>query len=69
MGKWSFCENSKKKKKNLWEGCQGGGSVWEGVMVDVNGEVKFLLKLKKKYLFIGGRVGSGGGGGGGRGLV
>ena len=41
----SFCENSKKKKKNIFwvgGGWVGGGGVTLGVRVDVNGEVKFL---------------------------
>ena len=38
----------------------------EGVRVDVNEELKFLLKFKKKYFFFGGG-GGGVGGGGGRG--
>ena len=54
----SFWENSHKK-------FQGGGSVWGGVRVDVNEELKFLCKFKKNFFFLGG--GSGGGGGGGSG--
>ena len=42
----------------------GGGGVGLGFGVDVNGEVKFLRKIKKKNFFRGG-VGRGGGGGGG----
>ena len=46
---------------------RGGGSGWGGggVRVDVNEELKFLGKFKKK---IGGDVGSGGGRVGGTGL-
>ena len=40
----------------------GSGRVSGGVSVDMNREVKFLRKLKKIYIFVGG-VGSGRGGG------
>ena len=40
------------------------GGVGFGVRVDVNGEVKFLLKLKKNFFLGGGGVGRGGGVGG-----
>ena len=70
MENWSFCENS--KKKLFFLGVGGGGSGWGGgirlgVRVDVNGEVKFLWKFKKKNFFLGGGgwVGVGGGRGGG----
>ena len=45
----------------------GRGQVWGGggVRVDVNEELKFLRKFKKKNFF-GGGGGSGGGGGGGQ---
>ena len=43
----------------------GGGSGWWGVRVDVNEELKFLGKFKKKNLW----GGSGGGGSGHRGRV
>ena len=60
----SFCANSQKKN-------QGGRSVWGGggggVRVDVNEELKFLCKFKKKFWGPGG--GGGGGGVGGRGRV
>ena len=46
----------------------GGGSGW-GVMVDVNEELKFLCKFKKKNLGGGWVVGGGGGRWGGRGWV
>ena len=39
----------------------GSGSGW-GVRVDVNEELKFLLKFKKKKKFWGGGGGGGGGG-------
>ena len=57
----SFCENSQKKKKKFKGGgvALGGGG---GVRVDVNEELKFLCKFKKKNFFFGGG-GSGGGGG------
>ena len=44
------------------------GGVRFGVRVDVNGEVKFVSKFKKKYFFWGGGVGRGrsGAGGGGK---
>ena len=59
-GRWSFCENS--KIYFFLGGGRGGGWVWGGgVRVDVNGEVKFLWKFKKKIFFFGR-----GGGGGGR---
>ena len=60
---------SKFRKKNLGGGrggCRVGG-VGLGVRVDVNEELKFLGKFKKKIFFWGGGsggVGSGGGGGG-----
>ena len=46
----SFCEieNSKKKSGEGGVGSGGGGSGWRGVRVDVNEEVKFLLKFKKE---------------------
>ena len=44
---------------------RGGGSGWGGVRVDVNEELKFLGKLKKKKWLGSGGVGSGGGGGAG----
>ena len=60
-----------KKKKDFFLGGRGGGSGWGrwgegGVRVDVNEELKFLGKLKKKVR--GGGRGGGvvGGGGGGR---
>ena len=56
----SFWENSPKKKSGGW------GSVWQGVRVDVNGELKFLCKYKKKYKKNLGGGGGGGGVGGGR---
>ena len=49
---------------------QGGGSVWEGgggVRVDVNEELKFLCKFKKKKNWGGGGSGGWGWGGGGQG--
>ena len=59
-------------KKKIWGGggSEGGGQVgglgWWGVKVDVNEELKFLWKFKKKIGGGGGvgGVGSGGGGGG-----
>ena len=70
-----FWENS---QKNLggggsgggWGGVGWGGSGWwgGGVRVDVNEELKFLWKIKKKNIFFwggGGGFGSLGGGGGG----
>ena len=59
------------KKKFFLGGGSGGqweGSGWGGVRVDVNEELKFLSKLKKKNFGGGSRgpVGGGGGGGGGR---
>ena len=63
------------KKKNLGGGpggVGGGGSVegsgW-GVRVDVNEELKFFVKIKKKKIFFGGGVGGGGRGVSGRGRV
>ena len=53
----SFWENSQKKISG------GGGSVWGGVRVDVNEELKFLCKFKKKKLGWG-REGEGSGLGG-----
>ena len=50
------------QKKNIW-----GGSGW-GVRVDVNEELKFLGKLKKKQIE-GGGGGAGGGVGSGGGQV
>ena len=49
------------QKKNIG----GGGPGW-GVRMDVNEELKFLLKSKKNLFFLGG--GGGGGGSGGVGL-
>ena len=59
------------KKKKLGGGVRGEGSAWGGggVRVDVNEELKFLGKFKKK---IGGGGGVGGfrlGGGGGSGWM
>ena len=51
----SFWESSKKKISG-GEGRIGGG----GVRVDVNEELKFLCKFKKKIFFF---LGGGGGGG------
>ena len=45
----------------------GGGSAWGGVRVDVNEELKFLGKFKKKNFFFWGG-GSGGLGQGGHGV-
>ena len=47
------------KKKNQG----GGGGRFGGVRVDVNEELKFLCKFKKKMFFFGGVGGSGGGSG------
>ena len=44
-----------------------GGRVWGGVRVDVNREVKFFVKIKKKKFLRGG--GGGWVGGGGRGPI
>ena len=43
----------------------GGGQVGWGVRVDVNEELKFFVKIQKKYFFFfgGGGVGEGGRGG------
>ena len=41
------------QKKN-GGGCRGGGGVGWGVRVDVNEELKFLRKIKKKKNTIGG---------------
>ena len=51
------------QKKKLGGVRGGGGSVWGGVRVDVNEELKFLGKFKKKKF--GGGGGSGWGGQGG----
>ena len=51
------------QKKNLGGGVGSGGRVG-GVRVDVNEELKFLGKLKKKKFRGGGSVGVGSGGGG-----
>ena len=51
------------QKKNIFFFGGGGGRVG-GVRVDVNEELKFLGKFKKK-IWGGGRVGGGGGGGSG----
>ena len=45
----------------------GGGGVGGGVRVDVNEELKFLCKFKKKKNFFWGGVGGGVGGGSGSG--
>ena len=47
-------------KKKIGGGGRFGGG---GVRVDVNEELKFLCKFKKKMIFFGGVGGSGGGGG------
>ena len=44
-------------------GVGGGGSGWGGVRVDVNEELKFLGKFKKKKIGDGGGVQGGGGSG------
>ena len=52
------------------EGCRVGGGVgsgWGGVWVDVNEELKFLGKFKKKNIFFFGGDQGGLGRGGGRG--
>ena len=40
-----FCENSKKK---IRVGVRGGGGRVFGVRVDVNGELKFFVKIQKR---------------------
>ena len=62
----NFCENSKKKLgggRGSWGG--GGLGFWGGVRIDVNEELKFLLKYKKKNWGGGGGYGGGAGWGGG----
>ena len=54
------------KKNFFFLGGWGGGSGWGGHRLDVNKELKFLGKLKKKLG--GGGVGGGGGGEEGEGL-
>ena len=52
----SFWENSQKKNSGGGGGRFGGG----GVRVDVNEELKFLCKFKKKkYIYLGGGSGWG----------
>ena len=67
-----FCENSKKKFVFWGGGGRGGGGRGRvgGVRVDVNEELKFLGKFKKKKIAGGGGGGSGSGlGGGGSGWM
>ena len=63
------CEVFVKIQKKIgwgWGGRMGGWVGW-GVRVDVNEELKFLWKLKKKFEGGGGLGWGGGGGGGGQG--
>ena len=61
-----------KIQKKYLGGGAGGGVRLGGVRVDVNEELKFLWKFKKKtiifYFFFGGGVRGGGGGGSGWGV-